>query len=46
MTRWRLSAEEQQQIAEGADLYLVVFTCGRPMQPVNLDVGHPEWATE
>lgn len=46
MTRWRLSVEEQQKIADGADLYLTLFTFGGPMQPVMLEVGHPEWATE
>ena len=46
LTRWRLSVKEQQQIADGADLYLTVYTFGEPMQPVNLEVGHPEWATE
>ena len=46
MTRWELDDEERERIAAGDDVYLTVYTHGRPMQPVNVEIGHPNWATE
>lgn len=45
LTRWTFTPEERQAIAEGKDLYLILFTFGQPMQPVHLEVGPPSWAT-
>lgn len=44
MTRWRPTEDERALIAAGADLYLTLLTFGRPMQPIHLKVGRPEWA--
>lgn len=44
MTRWRLDDGERAKIAAGEDLYLSLLTFGRPMQPITLEVGRPEWA--
>jgi hypothetical protein len=38
LTRWELSDEDRQMIAEGADVYLWVNTFDRPLQPVVLEV--------
>lgn len=38
LTRWALSPEQRQAVAQGADLYLQTLTFGRPLQPVLLGV--------
>ena len=45
MSRWTLTPEQRQAIADGADLFLTLFTFGQPMQPITLAVSH-EPATE
>jgi len=42
-TRWTFTSEERKAIARGEDLYLFVMTHGRPLQPVKLEVGPPDW---
>ncbi len=42
MTRWRFSAEELQQLLEGADLVLTLMTFDHPFQPVHLQVCMPD----
>ncbi len=44
MTRWRLTDEERQKIANGEDIYLSLL--GRSMQPVTLEIGRPDWAED
>ena len=46
MTRWKLSDEEKAKVAAGEDIYLSLLTFGEPMQPIKLEIGRPEWATE
>ena len=46
MTRWRLTPEEREAIANGADLYLGILTMGKPLQPISLEVGRPGWMGE
>lgn len=43
LSRWRLTDEERQQIADGEDIYLGVLTFGMPMQPVAIQVGPEGW---
>lgn len=43
LTRWRLTDDERAAIADGEDLYLMLLTFGRPMQPVALRVGPGDW---
>ncbi len=38
LTRWQLTEEDRQKIAEGADVYLWVSTFGMPLQPVCVEV--------
>lgn len=42
LSRWHLSPEDRQRIAEGQDVYLWVSTFGRPLQPVLLEVKSPD----
>jgi hypothetical protein len=42
VTRWRLTEEERQQIADGADVVLQQLTFGSPFQPVNLQIVSPD----
>lgn len=44
VSRWRFSDEERALIAAGEDLYFLQMTGGRPMQPVEFNVGRPAWA--
>ena len=46
MTRWRLDDEERARLAAGADLYLALMCFGRPMPPIQLIVGRPDWASD
>jgi hypothetical protein len=38
LTRWQLSDEDRQRVAQGADVYLWVSTFGMPLQPVVVEV--------
>lgn len=40
-TRWSLTGEERKAVAEGADIFLTIWTFHNPLQPVRLDVGPP-----
>lgn len=42
ITRWRLTDEERQAIAAGADIVLQTLTFRQPFQPVNLQVVMPD----
>lgn len=42
LSRWRLSDEERQLIADGADIVLTQLTFGRKFQPVNLQIIKPD----
>ena len=42
LTRWVLTAEERQRIADGQDVYVWVTNYGQPIHPLNLDVITPE----
>lgn len=35
-SKWELSSEEKEAIAQGANVYLRVMTFGHPFQPVSL----------
>lgn len=39
LTRWILTTEERQQVANGEDIYLMVLTFGQPLQPLQMQVG-------
>jgi hypothetical protein len=38
ITRWRLSVEEREAVAAGADIVLQQLTFRQPFQPVNLQI--------
>jgi hypothetical protein len=38
LTEWRLTEDERQRIARGENLRLWIWTAGRPLQPVALEV--------
>lgn len=40
MSRWSLTPAQRKLIAEGADLFLVLATFGKPAMPVQLVIGH------
>lgn len=40
-TKWRLSAEELARLLEGEDVLLWIWTMGRPLQPVLVEVPTP-----
>jgi hypothetical protein len=42
LSRWRLSNEERQQIAAGADVVLTQLTFRMPFHPVHLQIVGPE----
>ena len=46
MTRWKLDDEERAKIAAGEDIYLALMCFGQPMQPIQMIIGHPDWATD
>lgn len=41
ITRWQLTEEEREMIAQGADIILQQLTFQHPFQPVNLQVVMP-----
>ncbi|HWQ97243.1 MAG TPA: hypothetical protein VN538_03995 [Clostridia bacterium] len=38
MSRWTLTPEQRKAVAEGADIFLTLFTFGQPLQPIILAV--------
>ena len=42
LTRWKLSDEEKKIVAETGDIYLYLWTFGKPVAPVLLQVEKPE----
>jgi hypothetical protein len=36
VTRWKLTDEEREAVASGADLWLEVMTIGQPLQPIRI----------
>lgn len=42
VSRWQLSEEERRLLVGGADVYLTLWTFGKPLQPIQLQVGCPE----
>lgn len=44
VSRWTFSADERQRIAAGEDLFIGILTFGKPLQPLVVEVGPPEWA--
>lgn len=39
LTRWRLTDAERELLLNGEDLYVALVTCGKPMQPLLVQVG-------
>ena len=39
ISRWTLTAEQRQAIAEGADIFLILLTFWEPLQPIMLATG-------
>ncbi|KKN88147.1 hypothetical protein LCGC14_0252190 [marine sediment metagenome] len=46
MTRWKLDDAERAEIAAGEDVYLTLMCFGQPMQPIQLEIGRPDWAPD
>ena len=47
LSRWQLTDEEKQRVAETGEIYLMVWTFNMPLQPVFLSAEVPgtfEWA--
>ena len=42
ITRWRLTDDERQAIAEGADVVMTQLTFWNRFQPVHIQVTHPD----
>jgi hypothetical protein len=42
ITRWRLSDEEREAVANGADIVLQQLTFRSPFQPINVQIVMPE----
>jgi hypothetical protein len=38
MSRWTLTPEQRQAVAEGADVFLTLLTFGGPLQPISIAV--------
>lgn len=43
ITRWSPTDEERARIASGEDLYLTIWSHGRPIDPICLSVGVCDW---
>jgi len=41
LSRWELDAEDRKRIAEGGDVYLYIWTGGKPQQPVMITTNNP-----
>lgn len=46
MTRWTLTDEERKEIAEGADLYITLWTFNQGMDPLAVQVMRPDMDPE
>lgn len=46
ISRWRLTKEERDAIAAGADIVLTQLTFHHPFQPVHLQVSYPDMMPE
>jgi len=42
LSRWKLSDAERQAVAEGADIWLYVWTFNQPLQPLRIEVAEAE----
>lgn len=42
LTRWELTKENREAIANGADIFLEVFHFGQPLAPVRMAIGKME----
>ena len=38
LSRWKLTDEEREAIANGADVWLYVYTFNQPLQPLRLEI--------
>jgi hypothetical protein len=38
ISRWTLTEEQRKAVAEGADIFLILFTFGQPLQPIQIAV--------
>jgi hypothetical protein len=38
MSRWTLTPEQRKAVADGADIYLELWTFGNPLQPIRMAV--------
>ena len=38
ISRWTLTPEQRKMVAEGADVFLSLYTFGRPLQPIQLAI--------
>lgn len=43
LTRWTMTPEERQRIANGEDLYISQMTFGKPLNPMQVQVGPEGW---
>lgn len=42
LSRWSLTPEQRKAVADGADIFLELWTFGRPLQPIRMAVSdHP-----
>lgn len=39
ISRWSLTDAQRKKIADGGDLFLMLYTFGQPLQPINLAIG-------
>ncbi len=40
LSRWTLTEEQREAVAEGADIYLEISTFNTPLQPIRLAIGN------
>jgi hypothetical protein len=46
LSRWDLTEEQRKAVAEGADIFLVCCTFGKPLQPILMAVGDDNYKEE
>lgn len=46
LSRWQLTDEEREMIANGEDFYIGLMTDGDPVQPMYLQIGPDGWVQE
>lgn len=39
LSRWKLTDEEREAVAKGADVLLSIWTFGQPLQPSRVEIG-------